>query len=120
MPVDVTRTITSVGSWIAGSGTVSIRTSRLPCHVSALMQWPFRLRAEGNAHKRRVSSRLVVVGASAGGVDALKRLTRDLPADLPAPVVIVLHVSAQSPSLLAQIIQRSSALPTRTAQDGDA
>ncbi|MGW7054384.1 WhiB family transcriptional regulator [Streptomyces sp. NPDC054887] len=35
MPVEVTRTITSVGSSIRGSGTVSTRTSRRPCHVSA-------------------------------------------------------------------------------------
>jgi two-component system, chemotaxis family, protein-glutamate methylesterase/glutaminase len=61
----------------------------------------------------------VVVGASAGGVEALTRLTRDLPADLAAAVVIVLHVSAQAPSLLAQILQRQSTLPTRTAVDGD-
>src|SRR5947209_5216867 len=37
MPLDVMRTITSVGSWIEGSGTVSTRTSRRPCQVSARM-----------------------------------------------------------------------------------
>ena len=35
MPVDVTRMIASVGSWIVGSGTLSTRTSRLPCQVTA-------------------------------------------------------------------------------------
>ena len=35
MPVDVMRTIASVGSSIVGSGTVSTRTSRLPCQVTA-------------------------------------------------------------------------------------
>jgi hypothetical protein len=31
------RTIASVGSWMAGSGTLSTRTSRLPCQVTAFM-----------------------------------------------------------------------------------
>ena len=38
--VEVIRTIASVGSWIVGSGTVSTRTSRLPCHVNALIDNP--------------------------------------------------------------------------------
>lgn len=36
-PVDVIRMTASVGSWITGSGTVSTRTSRLPCHVTAFI-----------------------------------------------------------------------------------
>jgi len=38
MAVEVILTIASVGSWIAGSGTLSTRTSRLPCHVSAFIE----------------------------------------------------------------------------------
>jgi hypothetical protein len=37
MHVEVMRTIASVGSSILGSGTVSTRTSRLPCQVSAFI-----------------------------------------------------------------------------------
>ena len=36
-PLDVIRTIASVGSSIVGSGTVSTRTSRRPCHTAALI-----------------------------------------------------------------------------------
>src|SRR4051812_10398083 len=40
MPVLVTRTMASVGSWIVGSGTVSTRTSRLPWYATAFMGPP--------------------------------------------------------------------------------
>lgn len=58
---------------------------------------------------------LVVIGASAGGVDVLKQLVSDLPADLPAAVCIVLHLAPSSPSALAGILQRASSLPCRFA-----
>jgi|GraSoiStandDraft_4_1057263.scaffolds.fasta_scaffold83806_2 two-component system chemotaxis response regulator CheB len=63
---------------------------------------------------------LVVVGASAGGVDALTELVRGLPADLPAPVLIVLHVAPSSPSLLPRILNRSTEMAVAAALDGDA
>jgi len=50
---------------------------------------------------------IIVVGASAGGVEALMQLVREFPADLPASVFIVLHIPAQSPSLLAGILSRA-------------
>ena len=58
---------------------------------------------------------LVVIGASAGGVQVLKRLVADLPEDLPAAVCVVLHVSASSPSALAGILARAGPLPCRFA-----
>src|SRR5437773_5700527 len=41
---------------------------------------------------------IIVVGASAGGVEALKALVQEFPANLPAAVFVVLHIPAQSPS----------------------
>lgn len=63
--------------------------------------------------------RIVVIGASAGGVDALKQLVGTLPLDFPAPICIVLHVPPDSPSLLAQILSRQGHLPSHMARDGD-
>jgi two-component system chemotaxis response regulator CheB len=65
-------------------------------------------------------SPLVVVGASAGGVDALTELVRTLPATLPAPVLIVLHVAASSPSLLPRILNRATEMAVSAARDGEA
>jgi two-component system, chemotaxis family, protein-glutamate methylesterase/glutaminase len=62
---------------------------------------------------------LVVIGASAGGVEVLSQVVRDLPGDLAAAVCIVLHIAPGSPSMLAQILARAGKLPCRPARDGE-
>lgn len=62
---------------------------------------------------------LVVIGASAGGVEVLTRVVKGLPADLPAAICIVLHIAPGSPSMLAHILNRAGPLPCRTARDGE-
>ncbi len=62
---------------------------------------------------------LVVIGASAGGVETLRRVVAGLPGDLPAAVCVVLHLAPTSPSALASILDRAGLLTCRTANDGD-
>jgi len=59
----------------------------------------------------------VVIGASAGGVEALSVLLPALSADLKAAVFIVLHLPRDRPSLLSEIFARKCPLPVREAQD---
>jgi len=59
----------------------------------------------------------VVIGASAGGIEALSVLLPALPAGLRAPVFVVLHLPRERPSLLVEIFQRKCALPVREAED---
>jgi two-component system chemotaxis response regulator CheB len=61
----------------------------------------------------------IVIGASAGGVQALSKLVADLPADLPAAIFIVLHVPADAPSLLPGILSRESSLRVAHATNGE-
>ncbi|MFL6699555.1 MAG: chemotaxis protein CheB [Vitreoscilla sp.] len=60
--------------------------------------------------------RLVVVGASAGGVAALRQLAAGLPADFPAPVLVVLHIGANE-SVLPQLIALDCKLSVAHASD---
>jgi two-component system chemotaxis response regulator CheB len=62
---------------------------------------------------------LVVIGASAGGVEALKAVASRLPGDLPAAVCVVLHIAPTSTSALAGILDRTGELPCRPAEDGE-
>jgi two-component system chemotaxis response regulator CheB len=62
---------------------------------------------------------VVIAGASAGGVPALGTLLRGLPADLPAAVLVVLHLAPDRPSALPDVLGRESPLPVRWAGHGE-
>jgi two-component system chemotaxis response regulator CheB len=67
------------------------------------------------AHADRIDA--VVVGASAGGVEALSILLPALPARLRAAMLIVMHLPRERASLLAEIFGPKCPRPVREAQD---
>jgi two-component system chemotaxis response regulator CheB len=62
---------------------------------------------------------VIVVGASAGGVEALAELARGFPAELPAAIFVVLHLTPDARSNLPAILSRSGPLPASHAVDGE-
>ncbi len=62
---------------------------------------------------------IVVIGASAGGVATISNLLNQLPHDLPAAILVVIHLSPQSPGLLPEIMQKHSKLKVIDPKDGD-
>lgn len=62
---------------------------------------------------------IIVVGASAGGVETLSRLMTDLPEDLPAAVFIVLHMGPHTGTALPRILSRQTKLPVGHPGDGE-
>ncbi len=62
---------------------------------------------------------IVVIGASAGGVEALRSLVHDLPPKLAAAIFVVVHFPANYSSILPEILTRSGPLPARHARDGE-
>ncbi len=63
------------------------------------------------------SSHLVVIGSSAGGIEALSTLVSSLPADFAAPIIIAQHLDPRHPSRLVEILSRYSPLPVRSIVD---
>jgi two-component system CheB/CheR fusion protein len=60
-----------------------------------------------------VAPHLVVIGSSAGGIEALSTIVHSLPIDFPAPIVVAQHLDPTRPSLLQEILARHSTLPVR-------
>ena len=63
---------------------------------------------------------LVVIGASAGGIEALSKVLQGLPRSFPAAVVVVQHRLPNKESILATILGRQTILPVVEARDGEA
>ena len=62
---------------------------------------------------------LIVVGTSSGGVEALSAVLPALPPTLRIPVLVVIHLPRERPSLLVDIFAPKCRLPVREAQDKD-
>ena len=60
---------------------------------------------------------IIVVGASSGGIDALKELVAELPRDLRATIFITVHVAPYSLGILPEILERAGSLPASNAKD---
>jgi len=62
---------------------------------------------------------IVVMGTSAGGVEALQRVVAGFPPDLRAAVFVVMHVTAEGTSALPAILRRAGPLPAHHAINGE-
>src|SRR5437879_279029 len=61
---------------------------------------------------------VVGCGASAGGLEAMTQLLRQLPADLPATFVLIQHLSPEHESLLSSLLQQHTKMPVMDVRDG--
>jgi two-component system, chemotaxis family, protein-glutamate methylesterase/glutaminase len=62
---------------------------------------------------------IVVIGASAGGVEAITALIKDLPSDIPASLFVVSHVLPESSNHLVDALNTIGPLPAKSAEDGE-
>src|SRR5215468_7930196 len=69
------------------------------------------------AEARPAPRQLVVIGSSAGGIDALSTLVSTLSPEFPAPIIVAQHLDPSRFSHLQEILARRSNVPVRTVQD---
>jgi two-component system, chemotaxis family, protein-glutamate methylesterase/glutaminase len=62
---------------------------------------------------------IIVMGASAGGLETYKKILSNLPPDIQAAMFIVLHSGTDSPGRLARLLERGSEIPVNTATDNE-
>jgi two-component system chemotaxis response regulator CheB len=62
---------------------------------------------------------VIVIGASAGGFEAIRTLVTGLPADFDAVLLIVWHISPDAPGVMPQTLNRHQTLPAVHAVDGE-
>ena len=63
--------------------------------------------------------RIIVIGASAGGFEALKKIIRGLPADFNAPIFIVWHMSPDIPGVLPYVLSNQNTIVAAHAFNGE-
>jgi hypothetical protein len=87
------------------TATVAMATAEPPAAAALPTREPFH--------------RVIVIGASAGGVAALLSLLARLPADLSAPIFLVPHTWRSGASRLPAVLNQAGTLPAHYAQDGE-
>ena len=66
---------------------------------------------------RRTQTKAVIIGASAGAVEALSAILPSLPAGFDLPIVVVVHVPSGRRSIMAELFQAKCQLAVREAED---
>lgn len=62
---------------------------------------------------------IVVITASAGGLNAINEILSRLPDDFPAPIAIAQHLYPKHRSMMAEILDKQTSLSVKEAQAGD-
>ncbi len=92
-------------------------------HPRAKLGWMGRRRTKPGppepAALRLRGTRVVGIGASTGGPGAVLRVLKDLPADFPIPILLVIHMPERMSFSLAQWLDTQTGVPVRFAEDGD-
>jgi two-component system chemotaxis response regulator CheB len=60
---------------------------------------------------------IIVIGGSTGSIESLKTIVRGLPASFPAAIFVVVHMTADYPSVLAQLLAQFGSLPASSPPD---
>ena len=93
-----------------------------PAPVARPAVAPVRAAAASSAHSpapKRKAYKLVAIGTSTGGPVALQRVLTQLPANFPAPIVLVQHMPAAFTKAFAERLDKLCRITVKEAEDGD-
>src|SRR3954447_2621977 len=74
--------------------------------------------ASSSEHERADNRDVIVIGGSAGSIEPLRALLRQLPAEPPAAILVTIHRHRDSRGLLAEILSAEGTLPAVMAEEG--
>lgn len=114
----VTTPVMTGGNFQQGAAALIAKIEKV-ARMSKKVEAPAPVKKPVMIREADPSTKLVVIGASAGGPAALAELLRGLPADFPAAIVIVQHINPAFVDGMADWLQQQTALRVRVAKEGD-
>jgi two-component system chemotaxis response regulator CheB len=121
--LDVARGLETYAEEIVGKVKAAAQARVRPLARAAAtkveLDTPAAAPAAARAGLFRTTDRLIAIGASAGGTEALRVVLEGMPADAPA-VVLTQHLPASFSTAFAERLDRHSAMSVREASDGEA
>lgn len=108
-PTSAPTSASSYGS--AAPVRAAITPSRAPAHAPA--------HAVSSPAPKRKAYKLVAIGTSTGGPVALQRVLTQLPANFPAPIVLIQHMPAAFTKAFAERLDKLCRISVKEAEDGD-
>ena len=99
------------------SSSAAVRPAPAPVHAPVATRAP-AASASSPAPKRK-AYKLVAIGTSTGGPVALQRVLTQLPANFPAPIVLIQHMPAAFTKAFAERLDKLCRITVKEAEDGD-
>ncbi|AZE85027.1 Chemotaxis response regulator protein-glutamate methylesterase CheB [Pseudomonas orientalis] len=106
----------------ASTGSTFGRPAPAPAPVARTAPPPVRTSSPAAAHSpapKRKAYKLVAIGTSTGGPVALQRVLTQLPANFPAPIVLIQHMPAAFTKAFAERLDKLCRISVKEAEDGD-
>ncbi|WP_330114204.1 chemotaxis response regulator protein-glutamate methylesterase [Pseudomonas sp. JS3066] len=103
----------------AAAASIPARPAHTPAHAPAQPSHAAPATPAASAAPKRKAYRLVAIGTSTGGPVALQRVLTQLPANFPAPLVLVQHMPAAFTKAFAERLDKLCRITVKEAEDGD-
>lgn len=109
----------STAGYATSAAAVATPAARTPARPLAAPAQPAAEPPRRSAAPRKRSYKLVAIGTSTGGPVALQKVLTQLPADFPAPLLLIQHMPGTFTKAFAERLDRLCRITVREAEDGD-